>query len=62
MKSMTTIFFLLSVFLLFGAVRYLIALRRPGVYPPKQVLKQRAGTLAAAGGISLLIAVILNNL
>lgn len=61
MKSMATILLLLSVLLLFGAIRYLLAIRRPGVYPPKQVLKQRAGTLAAAGGILLLIAIILTK-
>ncbi|MDE3838129.1 hypothetical protein C0966_01855 [Bacillus methanolicus] len=47
-------FFVLSAVLLYGTIHYLIATKKPGVYPPKHVLKKRAGTLAA-GGIAVLI-------
>jgi hypothetical protein len=55
MKSAAVIFFILSAILFLGAVKFFVDLQRPGVFPPKQVLKKRAGTLAAGGGICLLI-------
>lgn len=61
MKIIPTILLLISVLLFFGAFKYVLALTRPGMYPPKQILKKRAGTLAAGGGILLLMAIILAN-
>lgn len=55
MKSAAVIFFILCAILFLGAGKYLLDLQRPGVYPPKQVLKKRAGALAAGGGVCLLI-------
>jgi len=57
LKIVITIFFAFSAILFFGTIRYLLELKRPGVYPPKQVLKKRAAVLAGGGGISLLVAV-----
>lgn len=61
MKSVSTIILLISILLFFGAFKYLLALTRPGVYPPKQILKKKAGTLVAGGGILLFVAIILAN-
>jgi hypothetical protein len=56
MKIVITIFFVFSAILFWGTIRYLLELKRPGVYPPKQVIKKRAATLAGGGGICLLVA------
>lgn len=61
MKSVSTILFLLSVLLFVGAIWNTLALKRPGFYPPKQVLKKRASALAGGGGIFLIVAIILSS-
>jgi hypothetical protein len=60
MKIVITIFFVCSAILFFGTIKYLLELKRPGVYPPKQVLKKRAAALAGGGGFCLLIAAMLS--
>jgi hypothetical protein len=62
MKTAAVIFFSLSALLLFGTLKYLVGLKRPGVYPPKQVLKKRAAGLAGFACICLLIALLLSYL
>jgi hypothetical protein len=57
MKIAAIIFFIFSAILLLGAFKYFLELTRPGVYPPKQILKKRAAALSGGGGIFLLIAV-----
>jgi hypothetical protein len=59
MKLAAIIFIILSIILFFGAIKYFLKLTRPGVYPPKQVLKKRAVALAGGGGIFLLIAILI---
>jgi hypothetical protein len=61
MKSVISILFLLSVLLFIGAIWNTLALRRPGFYPPKQVLKKRASSLAGGGGVFLVVAIILSS-
>lgn len=56
MKSAVIIFFILSAIFLIGAGKFIVDLKRPGVYPPKQVLKERALALAGAGVIFFFIA------
>jgi hypothetical protein len=58
MKAAAMTFFILSAILLIGTLKYLVELKRPGVYPPKQVLKKRAAGLAGIASIFLLIAFI----
>jgi hypothetical protein len=54
----TSIVFLISVALFVGAVHNLLGLKKPGMYPPKAILRKRAGTLAAGGAIFLLIGIV----
>jgi hypothetical protein len=54
-------FFIFSAILLLGTFKYTLEINRPGVYPPKQVLKKRAAALAGGGGICFLVAVMLSN-
>jgi hypothetical protein len=61
MKSVTMILFLISFLFFWGMVRYLLALKRPGVFPPKQVLKKKAAALAGGGGIFLVVAILFSN-
>jgi hypothetical protein len=61
MKAVTSVLFLLSILLLAGAIWNALALKRPGFYPPKQVLKKRAAALAGVGVIILLVSVILSS-
>ena len=62
MKSVITVLFLLSVLLFIGAVWNTLAVKRPGFYPPKQILKKRALALAGGGGIILVVAMILSSI
>ncbi|MEC1524070.1 hypothetical protein P9D43_18890 [Neobacillus niacini] len=61
MKSVTSVLFLLSIVLFISAFWNALALKRPGFYPPKQVLKKRAASLAGAGVIFLLVTIILSR-
>mgnify|MGYP001030187801 CR=1 FL=1 len=61
MKAVTSVLFLLSILLFAGAFWNALALRRPGFYPPKQVLKKRAAALAGVGVILLLVSVTLSS-
>jgi hypothetical protein len=54
----TSMVFLISVAFFVGAVLQLLTLKRPGMYPPKALLRKRAGTLAGGGAIFLLIGII----
>ncbi|WP_174730604.1 hypothetical protein [Mesobacillus harenae] len=48
--------FALSFILYYGMCHYILASNRPGIYPPKTLLKKRAKALAAGGTIVLLLA------
>ncbi|WP_045519867.1 hypothetical protein [Neobacillus niacini] len=61
MKSVISVLFLLSILLFAGAIWNTLALKRPGFYPPKQVLKKRASALAGGGGIILVVTIILSR-
>lgn len=61
MKIIVIIFFIFSAILFMGAFKCFLDLTRPGVYPPKLMLKKRAAALIGGGGIFLLIAVIFSK-
>lgn len=50
--------FLVSFAMFAGAVHNLLALNKPGMYPPKVLLRKRAGSLAGGGAIFLFIGII----
>jgi hypothetical protein len=60
MKTASVIFFILSAILIMGTFKNLFDLKRPGVYPPKQVFKKRAAGLAGFASISLFVALMLS--
>jgi hypothetical protein len=61
MKAVTSVLFLLSILLFVGAIWNALALKRPGFYPPKQVLKKRAAASVGGGVIVLLVTIILSS-
>ncbi|WP_462408911.1 hypothetical protein [Neobacillus sp. Marseille-QA0830] len=62
MKSAAILFFILSAVLFLGAGKQAVNLKRPGVYPPKQIIKKRTVTLFLGGAICFLIAFLLSSL
>jgi hypothetical protein len=61
MKSVITFLFLFSVLLFVGAIWNILSLKRPGFYPPKQVLRKRASALAGGGVIFLILSIALSS-
>ncbi|MEH7246683.1 hypothetical protein V7114_07765 [Neobacillus niacini] len=61
MKSVITILFLLCLLLFVGSIWNILALKRPGFYPTKQVLKKRASVLAGGGVLFLLLSIVLSS-
>ncbi|MEH7276957.1 hypothetical protein [Neobacillus vireti] len=62
MKSVITILFLLSLLLFASAIWNILSLKRPGFYPPKQVLKKRASSLAGGGALFLILSILLSSI
>lgn len=55
MRFVAIFLFFISAILFFGTIHFWLAYKKPGVYPPKKVMKSRAITLAGAGGVLLLL-------
>ncbi len=51
-------FFALSGVLFLGMIHYFLATHKPGMYPPKKVLRKRAGVLASSGAFCLILGVL----
>jgi len=62
MSGVTAGVFTIGALLFAGGAHFMLALKRPGVYPPKYILKKRAAALAAGGAGFLLIGVILHSI
>ncbi|HZG74091.1 MAG TPA: hypothetical protein VEY51_21360 [Chondromyces sp.] len=52
-------FYTLSIILFVGMANSLMGIYKPGIYPPKKVLRKRASVLASGGIFTLLIAILL---
>jgi hypothetical protein len=61
LNGAASLLFALCGVLFLGAVYYMLASKKPGVYPPKAILKKRAGALAGAGAVFFLLAFILTG-
>lgn len=48
----------LGFILIIGSVYFILAIIKPGVYPPKYILKKRAVTLGAIGTVLLILGLI----
>ncbi|WP_246234454.1 hypothetical protein [Bacillus aquiflavi] len=56
--GVTFILFSISIVLFLGTLYYLLAAQKSGVYPPRQVLRKRAGVLAGGGVFFLTLGII----
>lgn len=54
----TSVVFLISIVFFAGAIHNLLALKKPGMYPPKSILRKRAGALGGGGAILLLLGIL----
>ncbi|MBS4177505.1 hypothetical protein [Lederbergia citrea] len=59
MKVIMIIFIMIGIILLVGMLHFLAAHQRPGIYPPKRILRQRAITLGGAGFVFFIIGMLL---
>ena len=55
------ILFFVSAICFLATIYFGLAVLRPGVFPPKQVLKSRALVSGCTGGISLIIGILIFN-
>lgn len=55
MQSIMTFLFIIGALLLVGMIHYFLAHQRPGIYPPKRILKQRAVTLGGVGTLFIIL-------
>ncbi|MFE8700233.1 hypothetical protein ACFYKX_06400 [Cytobacillus sp. FJAT-54145] len=61
MSGIIFAFFVLSAVLFCGTFYNIMALQKPGFYPPKKILKKRAGALAGGGALFLIIGMIFSS-
>lgn len=61
MVTTAIIIFIVSAVCFMAAIYFGLAVLRPGVFPPKQTLKSRAFASGCAGGILLIIGILIFN-
>jgi hypothetical protein len=59
MKEVIFIFWGISLVLFSGMIHFFLASKRPGVYPPRNILKKRSVTLALGGTLFLCMGIVL---
>jgi hypothetical protein len=59
LEGVTFVIFAISILLFMGMAHFFFASKRPGVYPPKYILRRRAGSLAMGGILFLLIGILI---
>ncbi|KAA9031651.1 hypothetical protein F4V44_00990 [Niallia endozanthoxylica] len=57
---MMNLFFFLSILSFLASIHFLVSIKKPGVYPPKYMLKKRSVAMAAGGLIFFLIGCIVS--
>lgn len=62
MSSITAVFFTIGTILIAGGIYFLLAIKKPGFYPPKYILRKRAAALGAAGIVLLLMGAFMYSL
>lgn len=60
MKGIMIFFIIVGVMSLVGMLYNIVAYQRPGIYPPKRVIKQRALALGGVGFALFLIGILLS--
>ncbi|WP_394233253.1 hypothetical protein [Niallia oryzisoli] len=54
------LFFSLSILSFLASIYFVTSIKKPGVYPPKYILKRRSATMAAGGLLFFLIGCIIS--
>ncbi|CAM3650539.1 hypothetical protein [Mesobacillus zeae] len=62
MGNFTAFIFLISIGCFAGMLHQVLAAGKPGIYPPKRLLKKRAGSLGMGGAIFLFLGALLSLL
>jgi len=62
MKGVSIFFIAVGIILLIGMLYNFSAFQRPGIYPPKRILKNRVMSLGGVGSIFLLIGILITIL
>ncbi|MBS4218123.1 hypothetical protein KHA96_07265 [Bacillus sp. FJAT-49711] len=62
MKGVSIFFIIIGIMLLIGMFYYFSAYQRPGIYPPKKILRNRVASLGGAGLLFLLIGILITIL
>ncbi|WP_071396032.1 hypothetical protein [Bacillus tuaregi] len=57
---MMTVFFTLSILFFSASLHFFISIKKPGVYPPKFVLKRRSAAMAVGGVFFLIIGFVMS--
>ncbi|SEN12058.1 hypothetical protein SAMN05192533_10991 [Mesobacillus persicus] len=60
MQMITFVLYTCSLASFLAMFQNLFAMQRPGIYPPKKLLKKRAGFFATSGAVLLLFGVVLS--
>lgn len=61
MDGVITIFFTIGSLLFVGGAYFILAIKKPGVYPPKYILKRRAASLFMMGTAFFLLSLIFQS-
>jgi len=59
LKGVSTLFILIGIIFLIGTFYNFTAYKRPGIYPPKRILKNRIGSLGGASLLFLFIGILM---
>lgn len=57
---MMIVFFFLSILSFLTSIHFLVSIKKPGVYPPKYILKRRSAAMATGGLVFFLIGCIIS--
>ncbi len=61
MAGIATVFFTIGSLMFIGGAYFIMAIKQPGVYPPKYILRRRAASLLMIGTAFLLLSLIFHS-
>ncbi|MBY0123075.1 hypothetical protein [Bacillus sp. S/N-304-OC-R1] len=62
MSGISAFFFTIGTLLIAGGIYFMLAIKKPGFYPPKYILKKRAASFGAIGIVLLLMGAFMYSL
>lgn len=61
MSGIATMFFTIGSLMFVWGAYFILSIKKPGVYPPKYILKRRAASLIMSGTAFLLLSLIIHS-